>query len=109
MRKLNTRRSILLALFLLVACALLAGVFFQSSNAQKSRRAEVAAQPRTQTAHTRLVLLIVVDQFRYDYLERFGDLFAANGIRRLLREGASWSEANYDHAPTFTSSNCNAW
>jgi predicted AlkP superfamily pyrophosphatase or phosphodiesterase len=50
----------------------------------------------------RLVLLIVVDQFRYDYLERFGDLFTANGLGRLMREGASWTEANYDHMPTYT-------
>src|SRR5215210_6265187 len=50
----------------------------------------------------RLVLLIVVDQFRYDYLERFGDLFVIGGIGRLLRDGASWADANYDHAPTKT-------
>jgi predicted AlkP superfamily pyrophosphatase or phosphodiesterase len=50
----------------------------------------------------RLVLLIAVDQFRYDYLERFGDLFVANGLRRLLREGASWTHSNYDHIPTYT-------
>jgi predicted AlkP superfamily pyrophosphatase or phosphodiesterase len=49
-----------------------------------------------------LVLLIVVDQFRYDYLERFGDLFVANGFRRLLRDGASWTQSNYDHMPTYT-------
>jgi predicted AlkP superfamily pyrophosphatase or phosphodiesterase len=47
-------------------------------------------------------LLIVVDQFRYDYLERFGDLFGPNGLRRLLRDGASWTQANYDHFPTYT-------
>jgi predicted AlkP superfamily pyrophosphatase or phosphodiesterase len=50
----------------------------------------------------RLVLLIVVDQFRYDYLERFGDLFVANGLKRLLRDGASWTQSNYDHFPTYT-------
>ncbi len=50
----------------------------------------------------RLVLLIVVDQFRYDYLERYGDLFVANGFRRLLRDGASWTQSNYDHMPTYT-------
>src|SRR3712207_5803106 len=37
----------------------------------------------------RLALVIVVDQFRYDYLERYGDLFDPRGIGRLLREGAS--------------------
>src|SRR5215813_11413887 len=63
------------------------------------------AQRRTQTPETkrpRLVLLIVVDQFRYDYLERFGDLFVANGFRRLMRDGASWTQSNYDHMPTYT-------
>jgi predicted AlkP superfamily pyrophosphatase or phosphodiesterase len=48
------------------------------------------------------VLLIVVDQFRYDYLERFGDLFGPNGFRRLMRDGASWTQSNYDHMPTYT-------
>src|SRR5919107_1058721 len=49
-----------------------------------------------------LVLLIAVDQFRYDYLERFGDLFGAGGLRRLLGSGASWTDCNYDHVPTET-------
>lgn len=50
----------------------------------------------------RLVLFIAVDQFRYDYLERFGDLFVANGFKRLQRDGASWTQSNYDHMPTYT-------
>jgi predicted AlkP superfamily pyrophosphatase or phosphodiesterase len=50
----------------------------------------------------RLVLLIAVDQFRYDYLERFGDLFGQNGIKRLMHDGGSWADANYDHMPTYT-------
>ncbi|HYP01102.1 MAG TPA: alkaline phosphatase family protein, partial [Pyrinomonadaceae bacterium] len=54
-------------------------------------------------ARPRLVLVIVVDQFRADYLERFGDLFAATGgLRRLLTDGAQWTNANYDHMPTYT-------
>ena len=56
----------------------------------------------TKESRPRLVLLIVVDQFRYDYLTRFGDLFGSHGIGRLMREGASWTEANFDHVPTFT-------
>src|SRR6185369_13455068 len=61
----------------------------------------VAQAQRTQQ-RPKLVLLIVVDQFRYDYLERFGDLFVANGLKRLLRDGASWTQSNYDHMPTYT-------
>ena len=64
------------------------------------RRASANAPPTS--PRPRLVLLIAVDQFRYDYLERFGDLFASNGLRRLLRDGASWTQANYDHIPTET-------
>jgi predicted AlkP superfamily pyrophosphatase or phosphodiesterase len=59
-------------------------------------------QPTPQPKRPRLVLFIAVDQFRYDYLERFGDLFVANGFKRLLREGASWTQSNYDHMPTYT-------
>jgi len=60
-------------------------------------------QPDTvRSKRPRLVLLIVVDQFRYDYLDRFDDLFVANGLRRLTREGASWTQSNYDHFPTYT-------
>lgn len=75
------------------------------STAQLPPAAPSTTQQRLATAtqtRPRLVLLIVVDQFRYDYLERFNDLFVAGGIGRLLREGASWADANYDHAPTKT-------
>ncbi|HEX8355024.1 MAG TPA: alkaline phosphatase family protein [Pyrinomonadaceae bacterium] len=68
--------------------------------AADSRAAAEAA--RRPARRPRLVLLIAVDQFRYDYLERFGDLFGAGGVGRLLREGATWAECNYDHVPTET-------
>ena len=70
---------------------------FVGSVTQAQRRTQPPEQKRP-----KLVLLIVVDQFRYDYLERFGDLFVANGLRRLLRDGASWTQSNYDHMPTYT-------
>ena len=49
----------------------------------------------------RLVLTIVVDQMRYDYLTRFGDEYQA-GIKRLLDEGAVFTNAQYEAAPTVT-------
>lgn len=66
---------------------------------QTSARQNQTAPP----ARPRLVLVIVVDQFRADYLERFSDLFAPNGgLRRLMRDGAQWTNTNYDHMPTYT-------
>jgi predicted AlkP superfamily pyrophosphatase or phosphodiesterase len=70
-----------------------------------SVRGAAAQPPARRDAHAarpRLVLLIVVDQFRYDYFDRFGDLFVPGGLRRLLGGGASWVNANYDHMPTYT-------
>jgi len=57
---------------------------------------------RTAAAKPKLVVVIVVDQFRYDYLERFGDLFGTGGFNRLLTQGAFFTNANYDYVPTFT-------
>lgn len=45
----------------------------------------------------RLVLFVSVDQMRYDYLERFAPLFEA-GLKRLLSEGAVFTNARYRHA-----------
>lgn len=60
------------------------------------QRTPVVAQKR------RLVVAIIVDQFRYDYLERFQDLFTNGGFRRLVNQGAFFTDANYDFIPTFT-------
>ena len=54
------------------------------------------------TTRPRLIVLIVVDQFRFDYLSRFGDLFGSRGIGRLIREGAQWTNAEYEYVPTYT-------
>ncbi len=73
--------------------------FAQARQRTGARRAITKA---SQSPRPRLVLLLVVDQFRYDYLSRFGDLFGSHGIGRLMREGASWNDVNFDHVPTFT-------
>ena len=88
-----------LALLLALAGALPIA-FGQAPPRTQARRP--AANKVAQGPPPRLVLLIVVDQFRYDYLSRFGDLFGSRGISRLMRDGASWTEANFEHVPTFT-------
>ena len=49
----------------------------------------------------KLVLAIVVDQFRYDYLTRFRGEYRA-GLKRLLTEGAVFTNARYEQYPTVT-------
>ena len=60
------------------------------------------AQKPQPTKRPRLVLVIVVDQFRYDYLTRFQQLFGPGGFKRLMRDGAHWTNANYPYIPTKT-------
>jgi predicted AlkP superfamily pyrophosphatase or phosphodiesterase len=49
----------------------------------------------------KLVLAIVIDQFRYDYLTRFRSEYSA-GFVRLLDHGAVFTNARFEHFPTVT-------
>ena len=49
----------------------------------------------------KLVLAIVVDQFRYDYLTRYRGEYHG-GLNRLLTEGAVFTNAHYQQFPTVT-------
>jgi predicted AlkP superfamily pyrophosphatase or phosphodiesterase len=53
-------------------------------------------------AHPKLVVVIVIDQFRGDYLERYRDQFGDAGFRMLLDNGANFTDCNYDYANTRT-------
>src|SRR6201997_5307152 len=50
----------------------------------------------------KLVVVIVIDQFRGDYLERYGAQFGDSGFRLLLDHGAYFADCNYDYANTRT-------
>jgi predicted AlkP superfamily pyrophosphatase or phosphodiesterase len=53
-------------------------------------------------ARPRLVVAIVVDQLRADYMDRFRPFFARSGFNLFLQRGASFAEARYEHATTST-------
>jgi hypothetical protein len=69
-----------------------AAVFSASSGARVS--AQASAPPK-------LVVLLVVDQMRGDYLEWYGANFTA-GLQRLTREGAWFTRAAYPYLNTVT-------
>ena len=58
--------------------------------------------PESSPRRPKLAVLVVVDQLRYDYLTRFDGLFRS-GFRRLLDEGAVFTNARFRHAITLTS------
>lgn len=72
--------------FLLLVCVCVGGRSFASAY----------------NAHPKLIVIIVIDQLRGDYLERYRDQFGDAGFRLFLDQGANFTECNYDYANTRT-------
>src|SRR5262245_12083885 len=86
-----------------ILCLILALTnFFLTSTGAAQQRRRAGAAPPNAAKPVRLVVGIVIDQFRYDYLTRFQDQFGEGGFKRLLDGGAMFTNANYIHAPTVT-------
>ncbi len=82
---------------------LFAGAILALTALANTAQAQTAKRPR-------LAVVIVVDQLRADYLDRFDDLFLppgtsgrdAGGFRYLRERGAQFPSARYKHFPLFT-------
>ncbi len=48
----------------------------------------------------KLVIGIIVEQLRYDHIERFRDRFSDNGIKRLINEGTYFRNASFEYMLT---------
>lgn len=53
-------------------------------------------------ARPKLVVGIVIDQMRWDYLYRYADRYSANGFKRLLNDGFSCENTFIPYTPTVT-------
>jgi predicted AlkP superfamily pyrophosphatase or phosphodiesterase len=71
-----------------VACIFLSVFFFEASG---------QAVPRP-----KLVVGIVVDQMRWDYLYRYAARYSTGGFKRLLNEGFSCENTFISHLPSYT-------
>lgn len=60
-----------------------------------SKSAEIKTSPK-------LVVGIVVDQMRYDYLTRFWNHYDEGGFKRLVNEGFNCKNNHFNYAPTST-------
>ncbi len=50
----------------------------------------------------KLVVGIVVDQMRYDYLTRYWDRYSDDGFKKLINNGFNCKNAHYNYMPTYT-------
>ncbi|MTG96632.1 MULTISPECIES: alkaline phosphatase PafA [Myroides] len=62
----------------------------------------VAALANETLPKPKLVVGLVVDQMRWDYLYRYYDRYSDNGFKRLLNEGFSSENTYIDYVPTYT-------
>ena len=55
-----------------------------------------------QIERPKLVVGIIVDQMRWDYLYRYYDQFGEGGLKRLVDEGYNFNNMHYNYVPTVT-------
>jgi predicted AlkP superfamily pyrophosphatase or phosphodiesterase len=90
---LRLRQGFAFAALPLVACA--------QASSQSATTTSGGGAPANVAASPRLIVAITVDQMRYDYLERFASQYQS-GLARLVKGGASYTNAYQDHANTET-------
>ncbi|MFB3915236.1 MAG: alkaline phosphatase family protein [Terriglobales bacterium] len=64
--------------------------------------ATTAAFGSAYNARPKLIVIIIIDQFRGDYLERAREQLGEGGFRLFLDRGAYFTDCNYDYANTRT-------
>ena len=76
-------------------------VLFFSISAQNSNESYINKTiTSTKVERPKLVIGIVVDQMRYDYLTRFEYKFGEGGFKRMIREGFNCKNNYFNYVPT---------
>jgi predicted AlkP superfamily pyrophosphatase or phosphodiesterase len=71
----------------------------------KQNNTELNAEVQDHEAYVlrpKLVVGIVIDQMRYDYLTRFYSKYGDGGFKRLVKEGFNCKNNHYNYVPTYT-------
>jgi predicted AlkP superfamily pyrophosphatase or phosphodiesterase len=96
----NSAKKIILATFCMATLSALPS-YAQSGPQNSSPRQGSAAKPAGDTTKPKLVVVLVVDQMRGDYVDKFQSQWTG-GLKRLVREGAWFHDAAYPYAATET-------
>jgi predicted AlkP superfamily pyrophosphatase or phosphodiesterase len=60
------------------------------------------SQVRFEQEKPKLVVGIVVDQMRYDYLTRFYQKYGEDGFKKIIHQGFNCENAHFNYIPTYT-------
>ena len=77
-------------------------IAISSCNAQNSNSASQINNKFDLTERPKLVVGIVVDQMRYDYLTRFYNRYGEGGFKRMMNEGFNCKNNHFNYIPTYT-------
>ncbi|MDX1278524.1 alkaline phosphatase PafA [Oceanihabitans sediminis] len=76
---------------------------FFSCKAQTNLTSQTVTQTDVElNTRPKLVVGIVVDQMRYDYLTRFYNKFGEGGFKKLINQGFNCKNNHYNYVPTYT-------
>lgn len=65
-------------------------------------KSQKKSMPKVMPDTPKLVIGIVIDQMRYDYIFRYWNKFGEGGFKKLLQKGYLLKNANYNYVPTYT-------
>src|SRR5713226_9926624 len=98
-RETRLKKKMMSGLLALLALGLTAGA--QAQTQKPASVAKAPAQPKESGAKPKLVVMLVVDQMRGDYVDKFLGQWTG-GLKRLVDEGAWFWDAAYPYAATET-------
>jgi len=81
---------------------LLVGLFFLTAPLLFSQNAANGQSDNILATKPKLVIGIVVDQMRYDYLTRFYHRYGEGGFKRMMNEGFHFKNNHFNYIPTYT-------
>lgn len=81
---------------------LLFGLLFIAGAASAQTKKKTATATPGDVPRPKLVVGIVIDQMRWDYLYRYYDRYSAGGFKRMLNEGFTCENTHIDYLPTET-------
>jgi len=86
-------KKLLILLFILIA--------FYNCKSQKIKQT-IENTTIIEVSKPKLVIGIVVDQMRYDYLIKFKDKYGNGGFKRLMKDGYNLKNTHFNYVPTHT-------
>lgn len=85
--------------FALIQCVSVKSKNTSNTTQQKSHSETI---PKSDLTRPKLVVGIVIDQMRYDYLIKFYSKYGENGFKKIMNNGYNLQNVHFNYIPTYT-------